>query len=232
VRHRTAAEDLFQLAAPAGPGLADDVDGVRGHSPRVGPLEQEGRDRLVEELVGRLRRPDHVVLDLPPRHRLEDLLRGLTIAPAPPLDQQPALGVRVEIPHLAQQLAPSRPVEPRRGEHKRDVFARGRQRLELRHRVLRRSHADDAIAPRVAVEQLAFEIVERTLVFVDCEKDRIGHGHQSYRPSGALFRQPFQVEQRPGAATLFKPDGSGRAGALQPSAQASSRLDGRRRATG
>jgi hypothetical protein len=147
MRHSTAPQDLFQLVSPAGPRLADDVDGMRGHPPRVGPLEQKGRDGLVEQLVRRSRRADHVVLDLPLCHRLEDRLARPAVAPAAPLDQQPALSVRVKSSHLAKQLAPRRPAKPLRGEDEGDVFARGGKRLELDHRVLRRGHAEDSVAP-------------------------------------------------------------------------------------
>ena len=75
--------------------------------------------------------------------------------------------MRVQSPHLAQQLAPGRPAEPLRGEDERDVLARVRKQLELDHRLLRRGHADDAVAPRVAVDQLALDVAQRARVFVD-----------------------------------------------------------------
>ena len=66
VRHGAAPERFAQLVGPAGPGLADDVDGVRGAPLRLGPVEEQPRDRLVELLVRRRRRTQHVVVD-PPR---------------------------------------------------------------------------------------------------------------------------------------------------------------------
>jgi hypothetical protein len=167
VRHRAAPQHLAQFVGAAGPRLADDLDRVRGDLARVRPLQQEGRDRLVEELVRRARGPDHVVLDLPPRHRLEDRLAGAAVAPAAPVDQQPALGVRVQGTDLAQQLRPGRLPEPLRRKHQGDVLAGGGERLQLRRRLLRRGEADDAVAARVAVDQLTLDLAERTLVFVD-----------------------------------------------------------------
>ena len=63
VRHRAAPEELPQLVGPARPRLADDVDRVRRHALRFRPLEEPSRDRVVEELVGWRRRPEHVVVD-------------------------------------------------------------------------------------------------------------------------------------------------------------------------
>ena len=75
----------------------------------------------MEQLVGRSRRPDHVVLDLPPRHRLEDRLAGPAVAPAAPLDQQATLGVRVErrAPCPAARSRSSRRATARRGRARR-----------------------------------------------------------------------------------------------------------------
>ena len=82
-------------------------------------------------------------------------------------------------------LSSSLPVvllEPLRGEDERHVLARVRKRLELHHRLLRRGDADDAVAPRVAVDQLAFDVAQRTRVFVDGEKDRVGHSPRNVAP--------------------------------------------------
>ena len=200
---RAAAEDLFQLVAPAGPRLTDDVDSVRRDPSRVGPLEQKGRDRLVEELVRRSRRPDHVVLDLPPRHRLEDLIRGPAVAPAAPLDQQPSLGMRVKVAHLAQQLTPRRPLERLSCENQRHVFSRFRKRPELHHRVLHRGDTEHAIAPCVPVDQLAFDIAQRTRVFVNSEKNRLGHSSKK-SSAPAWIRQGHAYLARHSGSFAFR----------------------------
>ena len=184
VRHRAAAEDLFQLVGPAGPGLADDVDGVRRDPPRVGPLEQEGRDGLVEELVRRSARAGS---------------RSTRSAAAPSPRRSPRrCWPSPQLPHsissprwacgwrsrtLPSSSLPVVPPEPLRGEDQRDVLARGRERLELRHRLLRRGDADDAVAPLVAVDQLALDVAQRTLVFVDGEEDGNGHGRKNTAPA-------------------------------------------------
>ena len=89
--HRAAPEQLPQLVRAARPRLADDVDGVGRRALRLGPLEEHARDRVVEELVRRRRRPEHVMVDPPPGDRVEDRLAGRRIAPVAPCDQQPRL---------------------------------------------------------------------------------------------------------------------------------------------
>ena len=89
--------------------------------------------------------------------------------------------MRVQSPYLAQQLAPGRSAEPLRGEDERDVLARVRKQLELDHRLLRRGRADDAVAPRIAVDQLALDVAQRTRVFVDGYEDWYGQGIERYR---------------------------------------------------
>ena len=141
VRDRAAPERLPQLVGPAGPGLADDVDGVRRRALRLGPVEQQARDRLVEQLVGGRRRPQHVVVDATLGDRVEDRLAGVRIAPVAPPDQQPALRVRVQPARFVQQLAAGRPVEPMGREHQRDVVA---VVGELLHPGARRRRASDS----------------------------------------------------------------------------------------
>ncbi len=102
------AEHLAQLMGPPRPRLADDVHGVRGEPLGVRPLEQEGRDRLVEQLVGDASGADQVVVDLAPRHRREDRLRGRADAPAGVVDQEAALCLRMVLSHPAEQLASRR----------------------------------------------------------------------------------------------------------------------------
>ena len=75
----------------------------------VRPLEQEARDRRVEELVGRPRRPQHVVVDAPVRHRVEDRVARGRVAPLAPLDQEPALGARVQVMHSVSSSSPWMP---------------------------------------------------------------------------------------------------------------------------
>ena len=63
VRDRALLERLAQLVGPTRPRLADDVDRVRRRAVGLGPVEQHAGDRLVEQLVGRVRRAQHVVVE-------------------------------------------------------------------------------------------------------------------------------------------------------------------------
>ena len=97
VRNGAALERVADLVRAAGPRLTDDMDGVRGDLQRVRPLEQEAGHGLVEHLVRTPGRPQHVVVDPPVRHRVVDGLAGGPVAPSAPLDQETALGVRMEL---------------------------------------------------------------------------------------------------------------------------------------
>ena len=176
-RDGTAPQHVSQLVGAAGPGVGDDTHRVRRDPSRVRPLEQGRRHRLMEKLIRWERGPDHVALDLPPCHGPEKHLARETVAPAAPLDQQAALRLRVKLPHAAQELAAARPGELLRREHERSLFARGRRRLELRPRLLRRGDTHDPIRPRVAVGQLPLDDAQRLSILVDGEKDGDGRFH-------------------------------------------------------
>ena len=81
VRGGALLEDLPQLVGPARPRLAHDVHGLRNDAPIPRPLEQETRDRLVEDLVERPGRPRHVVVDASERHRVADRVGRRLIRP-------------------------------------------------------------------------------------------------------------------------------------------------------
>ena len=84
VRNRAALEHVAQLIGAPRPGVADDVDGVRRDPLRPRPLEQEARDRLMEDLVRASRRAQHVVVDPAVRHGVVDRLAGGAVAPRAP----------------------------------------------------------------------------------------------------------------------------------------------------
>lgn len=189
MRQGAATEHLAQLVRPPRPRFADDVGGVRRQPAGVLPLEQEGRDRLVELLILLPGRPDHVVVDPPQRHRREDRPAGLPFAPAAEVDQQRPLGLRVELPHAAEQLGPRRPGKRLRAKHQRHVLAGLGQQPQLHLGLLRRPHADDPVAACVAIEQLGFDRQERPLVFVDGEDD--GTGQLGASRNGRSFRSGF-----------------------------------------
>ena len=127
VRERAALEHVPERGRPARPGVADDVDRVRRRAPLLGPLEQERRDRVVEELVRRRHGPDDVVVDLPVLDRLEDRVAGLAEAPLAPPDEKRALRVRMEPAHLGEELAAARIIDLLPREHDGDVACRSRE---------------------------------------------------------------------------------------------------------
>ncbi len=178
-----ALEHISQLGGPAGPGVADDLDRVRRRAPFLGPLVQERRDRVVEELVRRRHRPDDVVVDLPVLDRLEDRVAGLAEAPLAPSDEQRALRVRMELAHLGEQLAASRVAELLSGEHDGDVVAVLAEQREPIARLRGRRRADDVVVPGIPVEELALEPGEAGRVAVDGEDDGVRHGPRIGRAS-------------------------------------------------
>ena len=193
MRQRALAEHLAQLVRPPRPGLGDDVGGMRGEAAGVLPLEQEARDRLVEELVLGAGRPDQVVVDPPLRHRREDLPAGLPFAPAAVVDQQCPLGLRMKLPHLTEQLAPRRARKRLPGDHQRQVLPRCGQPRQLHLRRRRGGDADDAVGTLVPIEQLGFDRLQRLLIFVDGEEDGTGHDSPP-DTAGALDRNSYSFE--------------------------------------
>ena len=176
VRDRALLEDLPQLVGPARPRLADDVDGLRDDAPIPRPLEQEARDRLVEDLVGRGRRLGHVVVDAPEGHRRRGSRRRSARPPRRPAGTSSA---RLACGCSSRtRSSSSLPVVAReRGgrEHQRDVLAAAR---ELRQQ---------AAAPRpdrpgtrrdsrgVPPDELGLDVVEGVPVLVDGEQQRLAH---------------------------------------------------------
>ena len=118
--------------------------------------------------------------------RVEDRLARRSVAPVAPLDQQPALGVRVKATRLVQQLAPGHPGEPLSGEDQGDLVAGGRKLLETGERLLRRPHADDAVVPRVAVAQLPLDVPQGVRILVNGDKHGARH---ALHVRGALPRE-------------------------------------------
>ena len=70
----------------------------------------------MEEFIRRRRRPKHIMVDPAMGYRVEDRLARRRIAKATPVDQQPALRLRMEVTSLIQQLAPSHPRKPLPGK--------------------------------------------------------------------------------------------------------------------
>ena len=130
VRHRAPSEGLPQLEGAPRPRFTDDEHRVRRRALRIGPVEEHPGDRVVEQLVGRRRRPEHVVVDATLGDRIEDRLARRGVAPLPPPDQETALGVRVEPARLVEQVAARHARQPLRGQDQRDVVTRRGDLLE------------------------------------------------------------------------------------------------------
>ena len=161
MRDGAALERVADLVRAAGPRLPDDVDGVRGDLLRVRPLEQEAGHRLVEDLVRPARRPQHVVVDPPVRHRFVDRLAGGPVAPAAPLDQETALGVRMELVHPAEQLGAGHARQPLARRARARPATRRPQPLERPKRRGARRLADNRVVARVALPQLRLDRARR-----------------------------------------------------------------------
>jgi lysophospholipase L1-like esterase len=175
MRDGAAVKDVPQLVSPARPGLADDVDGVRGDSAVLRPVEQEARNGVVKELVRWSRRPQQVVVDPAERHRVEDRLGRRGVRPRPPCHEESSLRMWVQLANLLEQLATGRPRQPLRGEDQRDLFARIRKLRQLLNCLARRACADNPVAARVTVAQLAFDVGECGGIFFDGKNYRIRH---------------------------------------------------------
>ena len=116
----------------------------------------------------------HVVVEVPDRHRVADRGRGVGVAPVAEVDEQAALGLRVQLAHLVEQLGAGRALHPLRGEHHRQGLVLGAPRLDARPGVGGRGGAHDAVVPAVAPAQLAADVRQRAGVGIDDEDDRGG----------------------------------------------------------
>ena len=119
VRHPVPREQVAQLEAARRVAVGDDGELPAAGGVRARPLVQELGDRAVEELVRVAPRLEHVVVDVPSRHRAADDVGGLLVPPGAELDQEPALRVRVEVVHPLEQLLAGEARSHRRREHER-----------------------------------------------------------------------------------------------------------------
>ena len=189
VRESTLLEHRPELRRASRPRAADDVDRVGSGAPLLRPLEQEGRDGMVEELVRRRDGPHDVVVDLAVLDRLEDRVARGAEPPFAPADEQGALRVRMELPDLAEELAAGAIVQRLAREYDGDGLAR---RLDLRQVTagLRgRGDAYDAVVACVPLVELALDRGEIGRIVVDRENDRLAHGDEDtarrVRPGGS-----------------------------------------------
>ena len=199
VRESTLLEHRPELRRASRPRAADDVDRVGSGAPLLRPLEQEGRDGMVEELVRRRDGPHDVVVDLAVLDRLEDRVARGAEPPFAPADEQGALRVRMELPDLAEELAAGAAVQRLAREYDGDGLAR---RLDLRQVTagLRgRGDAHDAVVACVPLVELALDRGEIGRIVVDRENDRLAHGDEDtarrVRPGGSAGSAAHPAER-------------------------------------
>jgi hypothetical protein len=83
--------------------------------------------------------------------------------------------VRVRVTSLIQQLASGSTREPLSRKNQGDLLVFSREALETGERFVRRSQADDAVMPRVAVTQLPLNVTQRTRILVNGENHGARH---------------------------------------------------------
>src|SRR5690348_4196577 len=133
----------------------------------------------MENLIRWLGRPEHVMIDPAVGYRVEDRLAGRSVPHVTPRHQKPAVCVRVKAACLFQQLVSGHSRELLSGKDQGDLLVAGRKVLEEGKRFARRSHARDAIMPRVAVAQLPLNVTQRTFILVNHDKHRARHKYHS-----------------------------------------------------
>ena len=194
VRSRAAPEGLPQLVRPSRPLLADDVDGVRHLAQLRRPLEQEGRDGVVEHLVRPTRRHGDVVIDAPQGDRVEDRLGGRRVCQGVPRDHQPALGMRMKLPRSREQSTAGHTRERLGRQHQGQLVTGIGQLRQLTERLLRIVRALDPVVVAIASDELSLDVPEGVQVAVDNEEDGAGHRsdvvHARRPPSPRAFSLP------------------------------------------
>ena len=84
----------------------------------------------MEELVGRRRGAQQIVLEASVRDPFEDGLAGALLAPLAPLDEQHPAGMWVGATNLVEHLTSGHPGHPLAGQHQGDVLSGRRQVCE------------------------------------------------------------------------------------------------------
>ncbi len=201
VRQRTATECLAQFVGPAGPGLADDEDRVRGLALRVPPLGEQARDLVVEEFVGR-RRAAQVVVDVVASDGLEDGVAGDGISLLAPGDQQRTSSVRMEMSGFAEQVdAGCAVIELVCGDDQRNGVVGLGQGLDALTGRLRRGEALDPVLTPVAVGEFACDAAQCVFVVIDDEQH--GLGHLGIVPSRCS--RSARARRRPSRCAILRP---------------------------
>jgi hypothetical protein len=131
-------------------------------------------DRAMEELVRGAPRLHQVVVDLAERHRLLDRVRRLLVTPGAPLDQQDALGARMQLAYACQELRPGfaeRAQQPLVCKDHRHLVARGPHPAQAGFGLRGRRLAVDAVVGAIATPQLSRDPSQRVGIVVHREQD-------------------------------------------------------------
>ena len=94
--------------------------------------------------------------------------------------------MRMQVARLIQQLASGHPSEPLSRENHGDLLPGRRKILESGKRLLRGSHAHDAVVPRVAVAQLSLDVLECPRILLNGNKR--GPRHLGHFSAGSVWR--------------------------------------------
>src|SRR5512139_481360 len=85
----------------------------------------------------------------------------------------------MKVARLIQQLASGRPREPLSRKNQGDLLTASRKLLETGTRLMRRSHAHDAVMTRVAVAQLSLDVLQGPRILVNGDKRGVRHALHS-----------------------------------------------------
>ncbi len=156
--------------------VADHREAAMALARRCLPLAQEVGDRSMERLVGGVHRPHHVVVDLHPRHELQDRVGRRPVGPGSPLDDEApphvGKGAACRGEHAVVTADRRRVV----GQHERHALAVGRgQLVDRRDRAGGAVGLDDPVVLGVPPPERHEQRPAHSLV---------GRGHQDHgRPS-------------------------------------------------
>ena len=101
------------------------------------------------------------------------------MAPVAPVDQQGALGERVDLADLLHQADALHPLEPLAGQRHGHLVAALAQLAQRSERGVGKALADDPVVRAVAARQLLLDLGQRRIVGFDDEDDRSGVVHDA-----------------------------------------------------
>ena len=135
----------------------------------------------MEDLIRGRRRPDDIVIDPAMSDRVEDRPTRRSITEGAPVDQQPPLGVRIEVSRRFEQLGSGHSGEPLSGQDQRNLLPGGCQVSQPGPRLLRRLRAPHPIVPRVPVPELLLDTAQGSGIVFHSQQHRTSHEGTSMR---------------------------------------------------